>query len=210
LGDSVLGLLVAEDLFRRFPDRAEGELSRIKSSVVSRYALRGVAQAWELTDLLTLGPGFRDLSDVPHSVIADAVEAVLGAVFIDGGLSPVRHLVQAEFGPLIERASDRTRASNHKSELQAYTQGELGFTPNYTVRAEEGPDHDKTFTVSAMVNGIELAVATGRNKRQAEQRAARDALSWLRSAKDGEHELPPELRIHLSLTGDDEPDDTTG
>jgi len=194
LGDSVLGLCVAQDLYHRFPDREEGELSRIKSAVVSRHALRRIADIWHLSTLLTLGPGIRTAGAVPASVVADAVEAVLGAVFIDGGLPAVRRLVAAEFTPMVEAASDRQRSTNHKSELQNWTQGRLGHTPSYQVLSAEGPDHAKTFTVAALVNGVPLAVATGRNKRQAEQRAAREAMARLRASDElGGRELESDI-----------------
>ncbi len=186
LGDSVLGMLVADELFARFPDHNEGDLSRIKSSVVNRHALRKVARRWRLDELLTLGPGFRDASDIPPSVVADAVEAVLGAVYLDAGVEVARRVVRDEFGPLIDLASDRSRASNFKSTLQNFTQGELGFTPHYQVLDESGPDHAKTFSVAAIVNGRRVAVANGRNKRQAEQRAAREALTTLVAEHEAE------------------------
>jgi len=181
LGDSVLGLAVAQELYQRFPDREEGELSRIKSAVVSRHALRRVGEQWELAGLLTLGPGMLSAGAVPASVVADAVEAVLGAIYLDGGLAPVRRLVTTEFGPLIEASSDRHRSSNYKSELQNWTQGTSGQTPQYEVLEEQGPDHAKTFTVAAIVDGRRLATATGPNKRHAEQRAARAALAVLKT-----------------------------
>jgi len=180
LGDSVLGMCVAQDVYHRYPERQEGELSRIKSAVVSRHALHKVSQQWELSDKLTLGPGIRSSGNIPPSVEADAVEAVLGCVFIDGGLSAVRRIVAADWSDLIEAASDRRRSTNHKSLLQNWTQGENGQTPHYQVLSVEGPDHEKLFTVAALVGGEPLAVAKGRNKRQAEQRAAKAALAVLR------------------------------
>ena len=191
LGDSVLGLCIAQDVYHRFAERDEGELSRIRSSVVSRHALRRVADLWNLTDLLVLGPGIRQSGEIPASIVADAVEAVLGAVFLDGGLPPVRRMVATDWSALVDAAADRQRSSNHKSELQNWTQGRSGFTPTYQVLAEEGPDHAKTFTVAALLDGRTLATATGRNKRQAEQRAARNALRVLR-AEAGELVAPGE------------------
>ncbi len=195
LGDAILGLCVAADLYRRYPERDEGELSRIKSAVVSRHALRRIAGAWGLAPLLDLGGGIRSIGSIPPSVVADAVEAVLGAVYLDGGLAAVRRIVETDFGPLIEASSDRHRSANAKSDLQTLTQGKDGSTPEYRVLQASGPDHAKTFTVAAVVDGEELAVATGRNKRQAEQRAARAALRALRA------------RAGLqSATGDDDED----
>jgi dGTPase len=180
LGDSVLGLCIAQDLYHRYPDREEGELSRIKSAVVSRHALRRVGETWGLGELLTLGPGIATSGAIPPSVVADAVEAVLGAVFLDGDLHAVRRIVATDFTLMVEAASDRQRSSNFKSDLQNWTQGLTGHTPEYEVLDESGPDHAKTFTVAAVVDGRRLAVAVGRNKRQAEQRAAKDALSKLK------------------------------
>ncbi|MGQ0553266.1 MAG: ribonuclease III [Planctomycetota bacterium] len=190
LGDSVLGLCVARDLYQRFTDRDEGELSRIRGAVVSRHALRRVAEGWGLVDLLTMNASVRTAGEVPDSIVADAVEAVLGAVFLDGGLPAVARIVQSDFGPLIEAASDRRRHGNHKSALQHFTQGESGETPEYRVLSEEGPDHAKVFRVAAMIGNRELAVASGKNKRQAEQRAARLALLRLRSEALGDSSPP--------------------
>jgi ribonuclease-3 len=169
-----------------------------------------VGEAWGLAPLLTLGPGIATSGDIPPSVVADAVEAVLGAVFLDGGLHAVRRIVTTDFVPLIEAASDRQRSSNYKSELQNWTQGLSGHTPQYEVLQESGPDHAKTFTVAAVVDGRHLAVASGRNKRQAEQRAARDALARLKvEVLSGE--APPVRAAGLGVGGpaaqDDEDDE---
>ncbi|MFT7462440.1 MAG: dGTPase [Pseudohongiellaceae bacterium] len=182
LGDSVLGLVVGQELFSRYPDQPEGELSRIKASAVSRHALHKVAEGWQLIELLFLGPGFHRGESVPPSVVADAVEAVLGAVYMDGGLAPAATIVLHEFGPLMHHAADGHRSRNAKSELQSFTQGELGHTPHYHLLGEQGPDHQKEFTVAAVVNGQHVAEAVGRNKRSAEQRAAQQALNILREA----------------------------
>lgn len=193
LGDAVLGLVVARMLYARFPDDEEGELSRIKSSVVSRHALRRVATGWNLVEHLVVGPGLRASGKVPPSVIADAVEAMLGAIHLDAGLDVVTGIIERDFGPLIDASARASRASNDKSELQHWTQGRFGFTPNYRVLEELGPDHEKTFTVAAVVNGITLAESSGRNKRQAEQRAAREALRVLKDAADGKRDYPEGL-----------------
>lgn len=193
LGDAVLGMVVAQMLYAQFPDHEEGELSRIKSSVVSRHALRRVASGWRLAEHLVVGPGLRSTGKVPPSVIADAVEAMLGAVQLDAGLDAVTRIIQRDFGPLIENSARGRRASNDKSELQHFTQGRFGFTPNYHILEEVGPDHEKTFRVAAVVNGVRVAESSGRNKRQAEQRAAREALDLLRDALDGKRELPDGL-----------------
>jgi dGTPase len=205
LGDAVLGLVVGQELYLRFPDRPEGELSRMKSITVSRNALQTVAAGWELAELLVLGPGFRRPEDAPPSVAADGVEAVLGAIFLDGHLEPARRIILAEFLQILEAAADGRRGRNAKSELQSFTQAELGATPNYRVLAEEGPDHRKSFTVAAVVRDVRLSMATGRNKRQAEQRAAREALHMLRSAQEG-RVPPPEGLAELMQGNEAEPE----
>ncbi len=196
LGDSVLGLVVGQELYLRFPDRSEGELSRMKSISVSRNALQTVAASWGLAELMLLGPGFRGPEDAPPSVAADGVEAVLGAIFLDGHLEPVRRVILADFLPIVEAAAEGRRGRNSKSELQSFTQAELQCTPHYQVLAEEGPDHRKVFTVAAVVQDVKLSVATGRNKRQAEQRAAREALHMLVAVRDGAVP-PPEGLVEL-------------
>jgi dGTPase len=225
LGDAVLGLVVGEELYRRHPDQPEGELSRMKATTVSRHALHTVAQRWRLKELLCLGPGFRDADEVPPSVVADAVEAVLGAVYIDGGLHAVTTLVLDEFGPLMSSAAEGRRSRNAKSELQAFTQGKLGQTPHYHLLAERGPHHKKQFTIAAVLAGVRVAVATGRNKRSAEQRAARDAmrllraaverhetradvLSWMARELDGGEAWRPGAEDADSETGESEPPET--
>jgi len=197
LGDAVLGLVVGLELYNRHPDQPEGELSRMKATTVSRHALHTVAQSWRLKELLFLGPGFRDADDVPPSVVADAVEAVLGAVYIDGGLDAVTTIVLDEFEPLMSSAAAGRRSRNAKSELQAFTQGELGQTPHYHLLAERGPDHRKQFTIAAVLAGVRVAVATGRNKRSAEQRAARNAMHLLRDAV-GRHETRDDVLNWMS------------
>jgi len=196
LGDSVLGLVVGQELYLRFPDQPEGELSRMKSITVSRGALQLVASRWELADLLVLGPGFRRPQDAPPSVAADGVEAVLGAVFLDGHLEPVRRIILAEFLSILESAATGRRSRNAKSELQSYTQAELGITPHYQVLSEDGPDHEKQFSIAALVQHVRLSVASGRNKRQAEQRAAREALQRLAAVRAG-REPPPDGLLPL-------------
>ncbi|GJM21353.1 MAG: hypothetical protein DHS20C15_12680 [Planctomycetota bacterium] len=180
LGDAVLGLVIGQELYERFPDEPEGELSRMKSTTVSRHALHRVSSQWELHDLLELGPGFRAPEEVPDSLVANAVEAVLGAVFLDSGLQAARRIILRDFEALLVVAASGQRSSNSKSELQAFTQGERSLTPHYRVVEEDGPDHSKQFTVAVLVGDEELATARGRNKRQAEQRAARIALAALR------------------------------
>jgi dGTPase len=208
LGDSVLGLVISQELYLRYPDRPEGELSRMKSISVSRNALQTVAIRWGLAELMLLGPGFRTPEDAPPSVPADGVEAVLGAIFLDGHLEPVRRVILAEFLPIVEAAADGRRGRNSKSELQTFTQAELGSTPHYLVLAEEGPDHRKTFTVAAAVQDVKLSVATGRNKRQAEQRAAREALNMLVAVRQGQ--VPPPEGLDAYWKARSEHADKTG
>ncbi|RKY21247.1 MAG: ribonuclease III [Planctomycetota bacterium] len=190
LGDAVLGMVVAQRCYEQFPEQPEGELSRIKATTVNRHALADVADAWSLRPMLRVGAGFKQASDVPVSIVADAVEAVLGAVLLDGGFAAAEPLIVATFGPRIERAAEGRRSRNAKSDLQTFTQGRLSLTPNYRLLSETGPDHAKEFRVAAVVGEREVAVAAGRNKRQAEQRAAQQALRTLREEAGETPDVP--------------------
>jgi dGTPase len=184
LGDAVLGMVVAQECYRRYPDQPEGELSRIKATTVNRHALGAVADEWGLRPLIQVGAGFRDREEVPRSIVSDAVEAVLGAVLLDGGVGEATPLIVAAFGARIDLAAEGSRSRNAKSELQTWTQGQLGLTPNYRLVEETGPDHCKEFKVAVVVGERDVAVAAGRNKRQAEQRAAQAALRSLKAEAD--------------------------
>lgn len=171
LGDSVLGLVVAEHLFRDRLDAAEGALTRLRAHCVSAPALAEWGERLGLRDALALGKGL-DRVRLPASVLADAVEAVLGAVYLDGGMVPVERLV---LSGLTQRLAARS-APDWKSQLQEWTQQTSeGTLPQYELVSAEGPDHAKRFVVRVLVEGVERGRGDGRSKKAAEQRAARRA-----------------------------------
>lgn len=189
LGDSVLGLIVADLLFHRFPDSAEGELTRIKSMVVSRAALAGLGRRLRLGEVLLLGKGMQG-QELSRAVIANATEALIGALYEDGGFEAARRFVLEHLGPRVERSVARRDSVNHKSLLQEFTQ-QLGHgTPTYEVLAVHGPDHERSFDVRAVLERRTFPTARGNSKKAAEQRAARIALRILESESDGKEPTP--------------------
>jgi ribonuclease-3 len=191
LGDAVLGLLVAEHLYRLYPDADEGELTRVKSSVVSRTALSHLGKRLKLVERLRMAKGMHQQGPIPRSVIANATEAVIGALYCDGGIEKARRFVIEQLGSLIRRSSTKRPATNHKSLLQLHTQ-ELGLgTPTYEVLTTDGPDHERIFEVRALLQGRAFPSARGASKKKAEQRAAKNALREMKAdpgADDGDDE----------------------
>lgn len=179
LGDAVLGFVVCEILYRQYPEYLEGDLTKIKSVVVSRQTCAKISEAIGLPELLIVGKGMATNASVPHSLMADVFESLIAAVFLDGGLPPARELIERYVGPEIELAVAGESGGNYKSLLQQLAQREFGTTPNYQLLDEKGPDHAKCFKVAAQVGGQKYAPAWGRNKKEAEQRAACNALSAL-------------------------------
>lgn len=180
LGDSILGFLVCEMLYRSFPDSLEGDLTRIKSVVVSRETCGRISGLLGLADFLIVGKGLSTNRQVPESVLSDLFESLVAAMYLDGGLDAVRPLVERFVLPEIEQVASGAQGSNHKSLLQQLAQRDYGITPTYEVLEEAGPDHSKTFHVSAQIGSRRYPPAWGRNKKEAEQRAASNALVELR------------------------------
>ena len=181
LGDSILGFLVCEMLYRRFPDSLEGDLTRIKSVVVSRETCSRISEQLQLVDFLIVGKGLADNRPVPTSVLSDLFESLVAAIYLDGGMEAVRPLVERFMEPEIEQVASGAQGSNHKSLLQQWAQRDYGITPTYEVLEESGPDHSKSFYVSAQIGSRRYAPAWGRNKKEAEQRAASNALVELQA-----------------------------
>lgn len=179
LGDAVLGLVAAGWLFERNPELTEGRLSKLKSRLVSRPTLAAAAERLELGSLLRLGVGEeRSGGRAKASLLADAMEAVLGAVFLDRGFEAARRVAV----PLLESVSGELadqRTSDPKTRLQELAQAEGLELPQYLVVEEEGPDHRKRFTVACRVAGREAGRGEGGSKKLAEQRAAAAALAEL-------------------------------
>ena len=177
LGDSVVGLVVNEFLYRKFPSLREGELTKMKSLIVSRVILSRTAKVTGLGEHVLLseaeiGSGGRDRA----SILADTLEGVIGAVYLDGGLEPARELTERLLLRKVHEILGDANLANYKSMLQEYVQGEFKTHPQYRISSEVGPDHEKMFTVEVVVNQKTLGRGHGSNKKEAEQEAARDAL----------------------------------
>ncbi|MCC7138444.1 MAG: ribonuclease III [Planctomycetes bacterium] len=179
LGDSVLGLAITEELYKRLPDQQEGELTRIKSAVVSRGALYRVSTALGLVRFIEVAKGVGRKDELPVSLTANLVESIIGAIYLDSGFFPAREFILRQLGPAVDDVLNDRVPRNYKSLLQHEAQQVLGATPVYRTVETEGPDHRKAFTVAAMVRGREYGRASGINKKEAEQEAARHALEAL-------------------------------
>lgn len=176
LGDAILGAVVCEALYRRFVDEPEGELTRMKSSLVSRRTCAAVAKRLGLDELLMIGKGLASRSHVPTSVTAAVFESIVGALYLDGGLESARGFVEWALEDEFETISSRGGSRNFKSQLQQIAQRLHGETPVYRVLDEKGPDHSKCFEVAAFVGSLRYPAAWGPNKKEAEQLAAMNAL----------------------------------
>ena len=178
LGDAVLGFLIAEILFRQYPDRDEGQMSKMKAALVSAPALARQAERLGLGAHLLLGRGEEKTGGRrKHALLADGYEAVIAAVYLDGGMDAARAFIEREFEVLIDEAAEaETIGGDHKSALQEVLQGRGDPLPEYVVTAEEGPAHRRLFRTEVRLRGEVLAEAEGRTKKAAEQEAARRAL----------------------------------
>jgi ribonuclease-3 len=178
LGDSVLGLVTCEQLYLRFPDYQEGDLTKIKSVVVSRRTCARFSRLLNLGEYLFLGKGMNHLhATVPASLLADVYESLVAAIYLDGGLEAARTFILRHLGPEIEEVAEGAHGGNFKSLLQQVAQREFNATPQYVLLDEKGPDHSKCFKIAAVIGRHTYAGAWGRNKKEAEQRAAMNALA---------------------------------
>jgi ribonuclease-3 len=179
LGDAILGAVVCEILYVQYPEYLEGDLTKIKSVVVSRQTCAKISEALGLQEFLILGKGMTTHPSVPPSLLADVFESLAAAIYLDGGDPAVRDFIQRFIGPEIELAATGELGGNYKSLLQQLAQRENGSTPTYQLLDEKGPDHSKCFKISAQIGRTRFQPAWGRNKKEAEQRAARNALAEL-------------------------------
>ena len=179
LGDAILGAIVCEALYDQFPESPEGELTRIKSVVVSRATCARVVRDLNLEQFFVLGKGISHHQPTPSSVLATAFEALIGGLYLDGGYDVAREFVLRVVREEIVQAAESSVGVNYKSLLQQRTQKILGETPVYEVLDEKGPDHSKCFQVNAVVGSRTFSPAWGASKKAAEQLAAQNALSQL-------------------------------
>lgn len=187
LGDAILGFVVCELLFQRYPDLLEGDLTQIKSAAVSRSTCTKIGLRIGLTEFIVTGKGMNTNAGLPTSLIANAFESIIAAIFLDGGMQSTRNFIIDQIMVEIKEIVDGNAELNFKSTLQQFAQRRFGIPPSYHLMGESGPDHRKRFQVCAQVGKQRFAAAWGANKKQAEQRAAGNALAEL------EGEEPPFL-----------------
>jgi ribonuclease-3 len=175
LGDAVLGLIVASHTYERYPDFAEGKLAKVRSAVVNARVLAEVAGRLGVGEVLLLGRGEEGSGGrTKASILADAFEAVLGAVYLDAGWEAAQRLVLRELGQAIERAGEEPDDFDHKSRLQEKAVRDGAGTPRYVV-VGSGPDHDRAYVAEVFLGGTLWGTGVGRSKKDAEQQAARAA-----------------------------------
>ena len=178
LGDSILGMVVAEHLYRSFPDRPEGELTRMRADMVCETAWAAVADRVQLGQHVLLGHGeARFGGRTRNSILADAVESVIAACYLDGGMSVAETFIRNFV--LCNVPAERLHNTDYKTALQELVQQKKDQVLRYELIAESGPDHDKQFTVSVSLNGTVVGTGSGRSKKRAEQDAARTAIEKL-------------------------------
>ncbi|MGQ0612722.1 MAG: ribonuclease III [Planctomycetaceae bacterium] len=187
LGDSVLGLVVSETLYRRFPSEDEGVLTRIKSHAVSRAILQRVAAAMGLERFILVGKGVLK-REIPASLLGNLFEAIVGAIYLDTGLAAARKFLMRHLDVVIGEIVDDRAERNYKSMLQHYCQREHSGVPSYRVHRESGPAHGRNYDVSVLLNGREHGRARADSKKEAEQGAARGALLHFRQLDENPHD----------------------
>lgn len=186
LGDSILSLVISEDLYQRFPEAKEGKLSRLRARIVKGKTLAEVAKEFELGDFLLLGSG--ELKSGGHkrdSILADAVEALIGAIYLDAGIDVVRERVLAWFASRLDNLSLEDPIKDPKTQLQEIQQAAGSRLPKYEVLSVDGPTNEQVFTVTCFIPEIDAPVeAEGSSRRNAEQTAAAVVLKQLQSGEE--------------------------
>jgi len=181
LGDSILNFIVAEKLYKEFPKLPEGELTEIRASLVCRDTLAGLASSLKLGDWLLLGRGEEaNGGRAKASNLANAMEALIGALYLDQGLARARRLVLNQLKPELKKIKAGKTTPNYKALVQEFIQGQKRPTPIYRLVETAGPDHNKQFTAEILVEGEALGRGTGNSKKNAESQAARAAWEKLR------------------------------
>jgi len=185
LGDAVVGMVVAQHLFEQYPDLPEGELTRLRAAVVCEPSLAGRSRALRIGDFMRFGKGETVSGRSRDSTLADAFEAVVGALYLDGGLEVARSFILRELAPIVAEARSGQVGVDYKTRLQERLQREYAEGPAYRLLAEEGPPHNKRFQVGVFHRGRQLGTGWGRNKKEAEQAAAHQALEQLEGLAHG-------------------------
>lgn len=187
LGDSILSVVIAEALYHRFPKSPEGELSRMRATLVCGQMLAKIARQFELGPFLQLGPGeLKSGGYRRDSILSDAVEGIIGAIFLDSDITVAQGIVRAWFEPLLEEIQPGNNQKDPKTRLQEYLQGRQFDLPVYEVLATTGQAHNQKFSVSCSVAPLEQPViAVGTSRRKAEQAAAAEAIQKLAALPEG-------------------------
>jgi ribonuclease-3 len=176
LGDSVLAVVICQALFDNFTNYLEGDLTKIKSNLVSRETCAQISGRLGLQKFLKVGKGMVSNRALSGSLAAGVLETVIAAIHIDGGFEVARDFILRNFGPLIEQADAEQDHGNYKSLLQQYSQEQFSSTPSYLLLDEKGPDHNKCFELEVAIDDRHFQSAWGTNKKEAEQKAAYNAL----------------------------------
>ena len=184
LGDAIMGAVVCEHLYLTYPDLEEGEMTRIKSAVVSRHTCAKVAQHLMLGRYILLGKGLSARDHIPGSILAGVYESVIASIFLDGGFDAAKEFLVSTLADEVARTAKSAHAENYKSMLQQMAQKLLGHTPIYRTVDEKGPDHSKCFQIAASVGQRKFPGAWGPSKKEAEQNAAKRAIQELLEARN--------------------------
>ena len=180
LGDAVLGLVISEILIKKFPEENEGILTKIKSHIVSRETLHKIATKLNLGDYILLGRSeFTSNVHNKKSIISDAVESIIGAIYMDGNLEAAKLFIKKHFNEYIAKPEDNIFFEDYKSRLQEKIQKKFKVKPEYKLIKEEGLEHKKVFFVQTIIKGVPYGAGQGKNKKQAEQNAAKETLKQL-------------------------------
>jgi ribonuclease III len=185
LGDAVLELTITDMLMRKFPDAAEGQLSKLRASVVNEQPLAELARRFRLGEFLLLGRGEETSGGrMKPSLLANAFESMIAALFLDSGFDRTAAFIESFFAPLIDQGGTTPVYRDYKTAVQEVCQIRFRDVPRYVLISEIGPDHDKRFETSLVVGERIIATGTGRNKKEAEQQAAKTAMQALQEMPD--------------------------
>lgn len=180
LGDAVLNVVVSHLVMERFSDQSEGDLTRIRASIVNEKALARISRRMGLGRFILLGKGEDQTGGREKaSILANCYEAVLGAVYLDGGYVEAFRMVEAHFSEIVAKVGQKIPRQDFKTLLQEQTQNRSQTIPHYSLVSESGPDHEKNFRVSVSIQGVVMGHGEGKTKKEAEQRAAEEALEKL-------------------------------
>lgn len=179
LGDAILGMIISDYLYKALPHYSEGELTKIKSVVVSQTTLAKVSLEANLKEFLSVGRGLNDRNFFPKSLLANVFEAIIAAIYLDGGIEAAYNFTIKYLKKEVDIVCKNQHEKNYKSLLQQYSQKEYSVTPSYRVLQQIGPDHGKQFEVIVLVRDNEYGKGWGKSKKEAEQSAAKETLKIL-------------------------------